>query len=66
MQGMADRCGNCGVRRKRLCALRIKAADDNVGKGIVMKRTQRYLIPALLAAPAVVGLIHRTTGHSRV
>ena len=40
----------------RLCASGIKAGNY-FRKGIVMKLTQRYLIPALVTVPAVLGLV---------
>ena len=56
MPGVADRCGNCGVRAGKTLRLGHKAANY-FRKGIVMKLTQRYLISALVTAPAVLGLV---------
>lgn len=55
MPGLAERYGNCGAGR--YSALPGSKSANDVGKGIVMNRAQRYLIPALVAASAVVGLV---------
>src|SRR5512146_2770705 len=54
MRGLAERCGE--RHTKRLCASLSKFAKDD-DRAIVVKRAQRYLIPALVAAAVVVELV---------